>query len=243
MSGFFTAAATLRKRSSWLVLACCLVSGPAPARTWEVGPARQLTTPAEAARVAQDGDRVVFDPGVYRECAVWPASRLTIEARQPPATMNRTVMTQTIMTGPTCASRGLFVFLGNDIAVRGLIFLGARGLWHNSAGILMEGANLTVENSQFVDNENGILAGGPPSSVVRIRHDLFQGNGTCEGACAHALYIGNEIARLEVIGCVFLDTAMARSSTTSCKKAHIAKTRRPRSRLGSPTTTIQRANS
>ena len=67
----------------------------------------------------------------------------------------------------------------------------------------MEGSNLTVENSQFVDNENGILAGGPPSSVVRITRALFRGNGTCQSACAHALYIGKRIARLEVTGCVF----------------------------------------
>ena len=101
--------------------------------------------------------------------------------------MNQTVMTQTVVTGPACADRGLFVFLGDDITVRGLIFQGARDTWHNGAGILMEGANLTVENSQFLDNENGILAGGPPNSVVLIEHDLFRGNGSCEGSCAHAL--------------------------------------------------------
>ena len=131
--------------------------------------------------MAKDGDRVVFDPGVYRGCAIWTASHLTIEARHPSATMNQTVMTQTIVTGPVCGERGLFVFLGNDITVRGIIFVRARSIWHTGAGILMEGANLTVENSQFVDNENGILAGGPPSSVVRITRALFRGNGTCAG--------------------------------------------------------------
>lgn len=115
-------------------------------------------------------------------------------------------MTQTVVTGQPCADRGLFLFAGNDITVRGMTFLRARDSWHTGAGILMEGANLTVENSRFLDNENGILAGGPPSSVVRIVHDLFRGNGSCEGACAHALYIGKRIARLEVTGCVFLDT-------------------------------------
>lgn len=226
MDGFFTAAAAGRKRSLWFALVLLLISASAMARTLEVGPGRTLTSPAEAARVAVDGDRVVFDPGVYRECAIWPASRLTIETRPPPANMNRTIMTQTIVTGPTCANRGLFVFFGSDIIVRGMIFQGARGLWHNSAGILMEGANLTVENSQFVDNENGILAGGPPTSVIRVRHSLFQGNGSCEGACAHALYVGNEIARLDVIGCVFLDTHVghdikSRARTTVVRDSRI----------------------
>jgi hypothetical protein len=153
-----------------------------------------------------DGDRVVFDPGVYRDCAIWSASHLTLEARLAPATMNQTVMTQTIVTGPACGERALFYFLGNDITVRGLSFQHARDPFHTGAGILMEGANLTVENSAFLDNENGILAGGPPTSVVRVRHSLFLGNGSCLGKCAHALYVGARIARLEVVGCVFLDT-------------------------------------
>ena len=59
-----------------------------------------------------DGDRVVLDPGVYRECAIWTASRLTIEARTAPDTMKQTVMNQTYVTGPTCGDRGLFVFPG-----------------------------------------------------------------------------------------------------------------------------------
>ena len=151
--------------------------------------------------MAMDGDRVVFDPGLYRGCAIWWASRLTIEASGssmagPGATV----------TGPICADRAFFVFLGNDITVRGLSFAHARAVGHTGAGILMEGANLTVENSRFLDNENGILAGGPPGSVVTVRRSLFQGNGSCEGPCAHGLYVGGAIARLEVTGCIFLDT-------------------------------------
>ena len=209
MRGVFTARATSARPSFRAGLACCALlalSSLATARTWEVGPNQTLSSPRQAAELAKDGDRVVFDPGVYRGCAIWQASRLTIEARPPPETMNQTVMTQTIITGPTCANRGLFVFTGNDITVRGMTFQHARDTWHNGAGILMEGANLTVGNSQFLDNENGILAGGPSNSVVRIRHDLFRGNGSCEGACAHALYVGKRIARLEVLDCTFVDT-------------------------------------
>jgi hypothetical protein len=208
MLGFFTTRASGRKRSlvflTLLALSLlCTTSGRA--RTLEVGPTRQYTAPNQAAAVAQDGDRVVFDPGVYSNCAIWTASRLTIEARRPPGTMKQTIMNQTIITGPTCGDRGLFVFVGNDITVRGMVFEHARATWHTGAGILMEGANLTVENSVFIDDENGILAGGPPTSIVRIRHVLFQGDGSCEGSCAHALYIGKRIARLEVSDCLFSD--------------------------------------
>jgi hypothetical protein len=214
MDGVFAARAALCKRTFRFGVMCCLMSvlaglaiaRPALARTLEVGPGRALTGPLEAAAAARDGDRVVFDPGVYRECAIWNASHLTLEARLAPATMNRTVMTQSIVTGPVCGGRALFYFVGNDILVRGLSFQHARDDGHNGAGILMEGANLTVENSEFQDNEDGILTGGPANSVVRVRRSVFIGNGSCLGSCAHALYVGARIARLEVLGCVFFDT-------------------------------------
>jgi hypothetical protein len=182
------------------------VANQAAARLLEVGPNRMLTGPAAAAAMARDGDSIVFDPGIYRDCAIWTASRLVIEARLPAAAIRQTIMNGTIVTGPVCGDRALFEFTGNDIVVRGLIFAHARDSDHNGAGILMEGANLTVENSQFLDNENGILAGGPGGSVVRIAHSTFRGNGSCEGACAHAVYAGQQIALLEVTACMFVDT-------------------------------------
>jgi hypothetical protein len=199
------------RRARWCVVVWLLGLSalPAAARTWEVGPGRPLASPEQAAALVKDGDRVVFDPGEYQHCAIWQASRLVIEARPLPPGMKQTVMTQTVVTGAPCADRGLFVFTGNDITVRGLTFAHARDSWHTGAGILMEGADLTVQNSQFLDNENGILAGGPSSSVVRIERDVFRGNGSCEGACAHALYVGKRIARLEVVGCRFFDTHVA----------------------------------
>ena len=217
MPGFFTTAVLRCKRSfapgwrttaflfaiPWLFQA---VPGDAAARTLHVGPNRILTGPAKAAAVAQDGDHVVFDPGVYNECAVWTASRLTLDARR----------LGTIITGPPCADRALFLFIGNDIVVRGLTFQRAHDKWHTGAGILMEGRNLLVEDGAFLDNENGILAGAPlagpqanqPESLVRVRRSLFRGNGSCEGACAHGIYVGFGVTRLEVINSAFTETRM-----------------------------------
>jgi hypothetical protein len=209
-----------------VALTLVLVLAPsAIARTLEVGPGRALTGPTQAAAVARDGDRIVFDPGVYRDCAIWGASHLTLEARLAPATMNRTVMTQSIITGPVCGERALFYFLGNDILVRGLSFQHARDPGHNGAGILMEGSNLTVENSEFQDNENGVLTGGPPTSVVRVRRSVFIGNGSCQSVCAHALYVGAPIARLEVAGCVFLDTQVGHAVKSRARMTVVRDTR------------------
>jgi Right handed beta helix region len=206
MRGFFTTQ-TLRCKwtLTWLLSWLC-VATPCFARVWEVGPSRALTGPGAVASMVRDGDVVILDPGIYRDCAIWRASGLTIQGRDPPASVARTMMTRPIITGPACADRALFYFVGNNITVRGLTFLHARDSAHNGAGILMEGANLTVSDSQFLDNENGILAGGPDDSVIQIANSLFRGNGACEGACAHALYAGRRITRLDVRDSTFLDT-------------------------------------
>ena len=206
MDGFSTTAASRCKWSLVFVLLTCLLATQTVAATLEVGPGRALTGPSQAAAAAKDGDRIVFDPGVYHDCAIWKASALTIEARRPSSSTKPSIMTRSIIAAPACGDRAMFFFTGNDITVRGMSFVHAKDSQHNGAGILMEGANLTVENSVFMYNENGILAGGPPVSVVRVTGSLFLGNGDCEGACAHALYVGQRIARLEVSQCIFRDT-------------------------------------
>jgi hypothetical protein len=170
--------------------------GPAAARTFMVGPQRLLKVPSQAAMMVRDGDRVVIDAGTYSDCAVWRASWLTIEAVGPGA----------LLTGRICYEKGIFITIGHDITVRGLTFAGAHSRFHNAAGIRGAGDNLTVESSSFLDNENGILAGGSSDSVLRVLDSDFHGNGSCEGACAHAIYAGQPMALLDVERCRFSDT-------------------------------------
>jgi hypothetical protein len=75
----------------------------------------------------------------------------------------------------------------------------------NGAGIRVEGRNLTVDSSRFIDNENGILAGGLPGSTIRILDSQFSRNGSCEKACAHGIYVGR-IDRLRIERSRFLET-------------------------------------
>jgi hypothetical protein len=167
------------------------------ARVWVVGPGHTLKVPSEAAAVVQDGDRVEIDPGVYVDCAVWRASGVTIEAAGPGV----------VLTGPTCKDQGIFVTQGNGITVRGITFVGAVSQrWHNGAGIRGAGDDLTVEHSRFLDNENGILSGGGPNSVLRIEDSLFIGNGACIRACAHGVYAGDAMLLLDIEHCEFLET-------------------------------------
>lgn len=159
-----------------------LAAHSSAARTLEVGPGLAYQSLAKAAADARDGDRVTIEAGTYHECAVWRANNLVIEG----AGSNPGV----VITGQPCMGKGLFVTMGNDITVRNITFEGARAADLNGAGIRGEGINLTVEKSRFIDNQDGILAAGVAASTILIRDSDFERNGTCEGACAHGIYIG-----------------------------------------------------
>jgi len=176
-----------------------LCAFPAAARVLEVGPGRALTLPSQAAALAASGDLVRIDPGIYADCAVWRASRLVIEATAPGV----------VLTGKTCMELGIFIIAGNDVTIRGITFAGARVIWHNGAGVRGTGRNLTVEHSRFLDNENGILVGGPPDSVLRVTDSQFAGNGSCAGPCAHGVYAGAPIFLLDIERCIFRNTRIA----------------------------------
>jgi hypothetical protein len=197
--------------------AAMLCTLPATARVLAVGPTHVLKVPSQAATIAAKGDIVRIDPGIYADCAIWRASNLLIEATAPGV----------LIAGKTCDDKGIFVTLGDNITVRGVTFAEAVSTtWHNGAGIRAAGKNLTVRHSRFLNNENGILAGGAPDSVLRITDSTFIGNGACIEACAHGVYAGAPIALLEIDRCVFLDTKTAhhiksRARTTIIRDSRI----------------------
>ena len=172
-------------------LAACAVGG---GNVLEVGPTQRLKLPSQAAAAAGAGDIIRIAPGDYTDCAVWRASRLTIEATGEGA----------VLADKTCAGKGIFVIAGNDITVRNLTFARAAVPDRNGAGIRAEGRNLTVEHSKFIDNENGILANPNAGSTIRIVDSEFRGNAKCEAQCAHGIYV-NAIDRLEIEHSRFID--------------------------------------
>jgi hypothetical protein len=150
-------------------------------RTLKVGPGEEFTKPSDAARVVHDGDTVKIAPGTYVDCAVWPrrVSGLTIEGEG------------AVIADRSCANKGIFVVDSSDVVIRGITFKGAKVKDHNGAGVRIEGRNVTIENSRFIGNENGILANNNPMSTVTIRNSYFEGNGSCAAACAHGIYVAH----------------------------------------------------
>ena len=160
-----------------------------------VGRGRNFAKPSDAAEIVRAGDTVVIDAGTYDDCAVWPkrAGFLTIEAAGGAA----------FVMGKSCENKALFVIKGDNVVVRGITFTGATAIRHNGAGIRAEGRNLTIENSQFIDNEEGILAGPIPNGRITVSDSFFKGNGNCIEACAHGIYV-NKIAELRIVRCQFV---------------------------------------
>jgi hypothetical protein len=191
----------LCRAATWLAVALLssLALLPGWARTLQVGQGLPFALPSQAAAVAADGDRIEIAPGTYADCAVWRANRLTIAATGPGV----------VIRDQICQGKALFVTAGNDITVEGITFAHAQVAEGNGAGIRAEGDNLTVRSSQFLDSQEGILAGGTTRSVVRISDSVFARDGACVGACAHGVYAGRAIGLLRVERSVFSDMRTA----------------------------------
>jgi hypothetical protein len=167
----------------------------ASAKVLQVGPDKPFKQPSEAIAAAESGDDVRIAGGQYFDCAVVNQDNLTIEGIGPDA----------VLTDKTCAGKAILVIDGKNVTVRNLTLQRARVPDHNGAGIRAEGGDLTVENSHFINNENGILSADNASATIRITGSSFIGNGRCDGSCAHGLYIGH-IRLLHVDHTRFFDT-------------------------------------
>jgi hypothetical protein len=166
----------------------------ASAATLTVGPGRMYAGPAAAAAAAQDGDTIQIYPGTYSG-AVWMKPNLIIEGMGAGATI----------TGPVQLGKALFVIHGANVTVKNLTFTGAKNSAGNGAGIRQENTGLSIVNSKFTQNQNGILTNNDTTITLSVTGSTFAGNGHCGGSCAHAIYAGH-IASLTVTNSTFINT-------------------------------------
>lgn len=153
-------------------------------RVLHVGPDRELTTIAEAASAARDGDVVEIDSGTYRGgIALWPQNDIVV----------RGVGERPIITadGLSIRQRDVWLFTGDDVVVENVDISGARSPWENGAGIRHTGSGLTLRHVFLHDNENGVLTSNryPDTGQILIEYSEFSNNGDNKGL-AHNIYIG-----------------------------------------------------
>lgn len=166
-------------------------SGAASAgsRILRVGPRGEYRVPSAAARAARDGDTIEIASGEYRgDVAVWSANRLRIIGVGGIAHLKA--------DGKDAEGKAIWVIRGDDTLVENIEFSDAKVANRNGAGIRFEGGKLTVRNSFFHDNEEGILTSNDPASELVIDHSEFARNGAGDGQ-SHNLYAG-AIAKLTV---------------------------------------------
>jgi hypothetical protein len=180
------------------LLTALAATAPASATVFMVGHGQKYTAPSQVARLLHLGDTVRIAPGTYYDCTVWTINNITIEGAGPGV----------VLTDTTCQGKAIFVIPANDVTVRNITLQRARVPDENGAGIRAEGINLTVEDTKFINNQDGILAADSPTSSIIIRNSEFNHNGACIGSCAHGIYV-NKVALLRIENSRFFDTQVA----------------------------------
>jgi hypothetical protein len=191
---------------------------PAGAETLAVGPNAPYKTLGEAMAKLKNGDRITLAPGEYFECAIIGNDNVTIEGTGADGAA--------VLTDKACGGKGLLVTQGDNITIRNITLTRARVPDMNGAGIRNESPRLLVDRVRFLNNQNGILTGGPSEGGTMIVKDsYFEKNGGCFPACTHGIY-ANRLALLRVEGSTFVET----------KQAHHIKSRAARTEVLNTTT-------
>ena len=187
-----------RRFAGWVVGLAGLAAGllaPAAqaADAWVVGP--EGTPMALAAAVAQaaDGDTIELTPGEYRGTLVLAQRRLTLRGKG-----------KVVVNGGNKAgeARALWTVRGGEVLIEGIEFRGARSTDGSGAGVRHEGGKLTLRQTQFFDNEHGLLATNDAQAELRIENSVFGQAPKVEGGLHHLLNIGR-IGKLSITGSRF----------------------------------------
>jgi hypothetical protein len=145
-----------------------------------VGPGQTYANPSAASAVAQAGDVVKITAGDYRgDVTNWSVNDLTICGIGGRARL--------FADGKSSGGKAIWVISGSNVTVDSIEFHDAKVPDQNGAGIRAEGLSLTVRNSGFFDNEDGILGGD--GGTVTIDGSEFARNGHGDGQ-SHNIYIG-----------------------------------------------------
>ncbi|MBV8094364.1 MAG: right-handed parallel beta-helix repeat-containing protein [Acetobacteraceae bacterium] len=93
-----------------------------------------------------------------------------------------------------------------DVTLSNLAFSGANVSDGNGAGVRYQSGNLTINNSYFHDNQDGLLAASDPSGSITINNSEFAHNGTGDGQ-THNLYV-DDVGSLAINNSYFHDAVV-----------------------------------
>jgi hypothetical protein len=148
--------------------------------TLNVGAGQQYQTLASAIAASHDGDVVQVQAGTYTNDFAEITHKITIEGV---GGMAKLVATTPIPNGKA------ILITDTDVTLDHIELSGAKVSAGNGAGIRYQGGNLTITNSYFHDNQNGILSASDPNGTITIKNSEFSHNGSGTGK-THNIYVG-----------------------------------------------------
>ena len=165
-----------------LIVSCSL--SLTSAATLNVGPHATFTAPCAAIHAAAAGDTILVDAaGNYNgDVCVWKKDNLTVRGINGRPHIDA--------SGASAEGKAIWVIRANNATVDNIEFSGAHVSAHNGAGIRLELANLTVANSYFHDNDEGILTAREGIGKILIEYSEFGYNGFGDGL-SHNIYINH----------------------------------------------------
>ncbi|MDW3094055.1 MAG: hypothetical protein R8G33_00105 [Gammaproteobacteria bacterium] len=185
------------------------------AETLYVGEGEKYGSIDEVQSVVSDGDIIEIVPGVYRDCAYFGSDNIVVRPKGWPKKKEK-VRFQDV----ACEGKAIFVIAGDNALIEGIEFVNARVPDKNGAGIRFEGANLTINDSYFLNNEMGLLASENRDSEIVIRRSVFELNGKEPPRWGHGVY-DDGAKMLRIIDSLFIKQKTGHHIKTRAYNAEI----------------------
>lgn len=165
--------------------------------TLTVGPGEEFSTLSAAVAASEDGDTILVNAGTYTNDFPQPIiDNITIEGvgglasfvatESPPNEQGILEIGQPGATGPTVTL--------DDLEFSGVTITADEG--GNGAGVRYKSGTLTIDNSYFHNNQDGLLSDADPTGIITITNSEFAENGTSNQR-THNIYIG-EIGTFDI---------------------------------------------
>ena len=168
---------------------------PAGAHIIHMGANETYHTLSSALAAAGNGDVIQVDAGTYSNDTATVAKNVTIQGVGGLAHFQS--------SGDIANDKAILIDDAASLTLQNLEFSGAQVADGNGAGIRFEAGALTIQNSYFHDNQDGILGGVVSGGRISVDHSQFYNNGAGDGQ-THQLYAG-VITALSVTNSSFID--------------------------------------